>query len=286
MEVSKNCINIIKKYEGCKLQAYKCPAGVWTIGYGHTVGVKMGDLITQEQADVFLLSDIKKFEQKVEKYDRIYHFNQNEFDALVSFSFNIGNIDTLTANGTRGKQEIPKKMLLYVKANGVVLNGLKKRRKEEVELFNKESTPEQRVEGGVVKFSLKRDGKDKISENFKISEFKCKDGSDEILIDVDFVRTRLQKIRDYFGDSVIINSAYRTKEYNEKVGGAKNSYHVKGRAFDIVVRGKTVKEVAKYASSIGIKGVMQYPTFVHVDSRENKYWAKVENGKATSVSYF
>ena len=135
-------------------------------------------------------------------------------------------------------------------------------------------------------YSLKKDGDKSISDNFKIREFRCKDDSDKILIDVDFAKKFLQKIRDHFGAPVTINSAYRTATYNKKIGGATNSYHVKGQAFDIVVKGHTPLEVAKYAQKLGIKGIIQYNTFVHIDSRSKKYWARNNNGKVTVKSSF
>lgn len=134
MKASKQCIQLIKKYEGCRLTAYKCPAGVYTIGYGHTSGVTPGLHITQEQAEKFLLKDLERFEKAVSKYDH-YNFNQNEFDALVSFAFNVGGIRELTKNGYRSKEQIANAIPLYNKANGKVLSGLKKRREEERKLF-------------------------------------------------------------------------------------------------------------------------------------------------------
>ena len=135
-------------------------------------------------------------------------------------------------------------------------------------------------------YSLKKDGETSISKNFKVKEFRCKDGSDTILVDVDFVRNYLQMIREHFGVPVTINSAYRTSAHNTKVGGAKNSYHVKGQAFDIVVKGVTPAEVAKYAQKIGIPGIIQYNTFTHVDSRNGKYYARNNNGKVTKLNSF
>ena len=135
MKVSNNCIALIKQFEGCRLQAYKCPAGVWTIGFGHTAGVKEGMKISQAQAELFLLDDLQKYADRVNKYDSKYHWTQNEFDALVSFCYNIGNIDQLTANGTRSRQVIAEKMLLYNKGGGKVLAGLVRRRKAEYALF-------------------------------------------------------------------------------------------------------------------------------------------------------
>lgn len=142
-------------------------------------------------------------------------------------------------------------------------------------------------EGVMVKeYSLSRDGEMQIAKNFKVKEFRCKDGSDKILIDTDFVVNKLQKIRDHFGAPITINSAYRTKSYNKKVGGAKSSYHMKGQAFDIVVKGHTPLEVARFAESIGITGIIQYNTFVHVDSRATKYWARNDNGKVYKKDTF
>lgn len=134
MRTSQNGINLIKQFEGCRLEAYQCPACVWTIGYGHTSGVSKGMKITQRQADDFLQSDLIKFEKKVDKYSR-YNWNQNEFDAMVSFAYNLGSIDQLTGKGSRSKDVIAKKMLLYVNAGGKRLNGLVRRREAEQKLF-------------------------------------------------------------------------------------------------------------------------------------------------------
>lgn len=124
----------------------------------------------------------------------------------------------------------------------------------------------------VVKYSKSRQGNQSLSKNFKVKEFACKDGSDTIYIDNQLV-WYLQKIRDNYGKPVIINSAYRTSSYNKKVGGATNSYHMKGMAADIRISGVSPKTLASYAKSIGIKGVGTYKSFVHVDTRTYKsYW--------------
>lgn len=283
---------MIKSFESCRLDAYKCPAGVWTIGYGHTGNVQQGQRITAAQAEAFLKADLAKFEQHVGKYDSTYHWSQNEFDALVSFAYNVGSIDQLTARGTRGRAVIAEKILQYNKANGKVLNGLVRRRKEERALF---LTPCSKTPGsgtgeshrGIVEYSLKTDGGKQVSRNFKVREFRCKDGSDRLLVDVDFVTGKLQAIRDHFRTPVTINSAYRTAAYNASLNrSAKNSYHLQGRAFDIVVKGHTPLEVARYAQALGIPGIIQYNSFVHVDSRPTRYWARDNNGKVTVKSNF
>lgn len=138
----------------------------------------------------------------------------------------------------------------------------------------------------ITEYSLKKDGNVKISANFTVKEFACKDGTDSVLVDREFVADKLQKIRSHFKVPVTINSGYRTDSYNKKVGGAANSYHVKGQAYDIVVKGKTPAEVAAYAYSIGIPGIIQYNTFVHVDSRAEKYYARNDNGKVKEVRKF
>lgn len=110
-----------------------------------------------------------------------------------------------------------------------------------------------------------------ISEHFKANEFRCKDGSEEFLI-ADRLISILEDIRNHFKAPVIINSGYRTPSWNQKIGGTPNSYHCKGMAADIVVKGHTSKEVAEYASKImEAGGVIRYTNFTHIDVRENKY---------------
>lgn len=137
MKTGQEGISLIKKFEVCKLTAYRCPAGVPTIGYGHTAGVRMGQKITQAEAEEYLRQDLSRYEKNVEKYNSRYQWNQNEFDAMVSFAYNLGSIDKLTANGTRSKAVIAEKILLYNKAKGKTLAGLTRRRKAERELFLK-----------------------------------------------------------------------------------------------------------------------------------------------------
>ena len=135
MTTSEKGVKMIASFEGCRLTAYLDVAGVPTIGFGHTAGVKMGDVITKEQALHMLAKDLKKFEKHVNGYNKIYNFTQNEFDALVSFAYNIGNIKQLTASGTRSRTQIAAKMLLYVKAGGKRIPGLVNRRQKERNLF-------------------------------------------------------------------------------------------------------------------------------------------------------
>lgn len=136
MRTSERGISLIKKFEGCRTKAYLCPAGVWTIGYGHTgPEVVQGVVWSQEQADVALKRDLIRFETKVVDYDNIYHWNQNEFDALVSFAYNLGSIKNLTDFGKRSREEIISHWCLFCNAGGKTLPGLVRRREEELKLF-------------------------------------------------------------------------------------------------------------------------------------------------------
>ena len=139
MVVDEKGYNLIKQFEGLRLTAYRCPAGKWTIGYGHTKGVKKGMYISEAVATHFLIQDVQRVEPTINSYDGIYHWTQNEFDALASFAFNCGtgNLKKLLKYGQRTKSEIADAILLYNKANGRVLRGLVRRRKAERELFVK-----------------------------------------------------------------------------------------------------------------------------------------------------
>lgn len=151
MHINNEGLSIIKESEGLSLKAYKCPAGVWTIGYGHTGrDVKKGMVITEEKATDLLRSDIARFERDVSYYNKIYKFTSNEFSALVSFAYNIGSIAGLTKAGTRSKEQIANKMLEYCYASGKKLNGLYTRRQKERSLFLKKGN-EYKVTGDFVR---------------------------------------------------------------------------------------------------------------------------------------
>lgn len=144
MRTSEKGINLIISFEGFCGKATKAVSTekYYTIGYGHYCkDVNENDIITKSDAIELLKKDIKKFETKVMKYNSVYGFTQNEFDALVSFAYNVGNIDQLTARGTRTRKEIADAMLRYIKSGGTVLNGLRKRRVRERELFLNNSIP-------------------------------------------------------------------------------------------------------------------------------------------------
>lgn len=148
--ISDNCLALVKRWEGCYLTAYLDPVGVWTIGYGTTdadksitgTTIKRGLKISQATADEWLRESLnRKYLPKVLKYDSKYDFNQNQLDALVSFAYNIGSIDQLTANGTRSISQISAHIPAYNKAGGKVFTGLVRRRADEKALFDKVVKP-------------------------------------------------------------------------------------------------------------------------------------------------
>lgn len=120
-------------------------------------------------------------------------------------------------------------------------------------------------------YSKKKDGNTKLSKNFKVKEFACTDGSDPIFVDTELVNV-LQKIRDHFGKSVTITSAYRTPPRNKAVGGEEYSMHLYGCAADIKVAGIAPKSVVAYAEKllVGKGGIGTYSTFTHIDVRATK----------------
>lgn len=138
MQLSDNGARILKNFEGVKLTAYQCSAKKWTIGVGHTGKVDnkpvcKGMTITQEKCDELFKQDIKKFENYVNATK--LKLNQNQFDALVSFTFNLGKGCLQTLIKGRTLPQIADAILLYNKAGGKVVDGLVKRRKKERELF-------------------------------------------------------------------------------------------------------------------------------------------------------
>lgn len=139
MQISKDGLDLIKQFEGLYLKAYRCPAGVPTIGYGHTAGVAMGQAITQQQADDYLRRDVRQFERAVARLVSV-PLTQGQFDALVSFAFNLGEgalaqstlLRMLNAGDYAGAAA---QFDRWNKAGGRVLPGLVRRRAAERALF-------------------------------------------------------------------------------------------------------------------------------------------------------
>lgn len=139
MKTSNKGIELIKRHEGFRARAYRCPAGILTIGYGHTGGVKSGDVITEAQGEAYLRADLATAERAVNAAK--VPLSQNQFDALISFTFNVGvgnfNRSTLlrkirvNANDPTIANEFRK----WRNGGGKVLPGLVKRREDELKLY-------------------------------------------------------------------------------------------------------------------------------------------------------
>ena len=139
MKCSQEGLALIKKFEGCRLESYRCSANVLTIGYGHTGVVKETDTITQEEADELLEKDVLKFEEYVED-NVIVELDQSQFDALVAWTFNLGpgNLRESTMLKKLNDSDyasVPSEMKRWNKAGGKTLDGLIRRRNAEALLF-------------------------------------------------------------------------------------------------------------------------------------------------------
>ena len=140
MKTSEVGVELIKEFEGCKQVAYQDSVGVWTIGYGHTKDVYEGQLAIKKTIERWLQEDLEEFESYVSKLVKV-ELNQNQFDALVAWTFNLGptnlNESTMLRKLNYGDYEsVPDEMRRWNKAGGEVLNGLVRRRDAEANLFS------------------------------------------------------------------------------------------------------------------------------------------------------
>lgn len=139
MGISEEGKNLIKKFEGCELEAYRCAAGVWTIGYGHIKDVSRGMTITQSEADEMFNHEIKEYETYVNTAVTV-PLSQNQFDAIVSWVFNLGNGNLqastmLKVINSGDHAGVPAQIKRWNKAGGKVLDGLVRRREAEALLY-------------------------------------------------------------------------------------------------------------------------------------------------------
>ena len=139
MKASVDAYELIKQFEGLRLEAYLCPAGIWTIGYGHTSGVSPNSFITIQEADEYLHRDVAAIEMQLNKLN--LSLRQCQWDAIVSFVFNVG-IGNFKASTLLVKirinpddNSIIDEFLRWVYANGKVTRGLQKRRLTEMKLY-------------------------------------------------------------------------------------------------------------------------------------------------------
>lgn len=140
MKTSQKCIDLIKKFEGCALKAYLCPSKIPTIGYGHTMGVKLGQVITQAEAEKLLKIDLQIHENNVNSLLKV-PLTQNQFDALVCFEYNVGKGNLQTSGllrdiNTKNFANVPTQLRKWIYGSGKQkLQGLVNRREAEIALF-------------------------------------------------------------------------------------------------------------------------------------------------------
>ena len=139
MKIGNKGLEMIKHFEGLELNAYKCAAGVWTIGYGHTKGVQEGMVISEETANEMLVEELNEYENYINTLVTV-ELNQNQFDAMVSWVYNLGSSNlqasTLLKVLNAGNYEgVPEQIMRWNKAGGRVLEGLTRRRQAEADLF-------------------------------------------------------------------------------------------------------------------------------------------------------
>ncbi len=147
MKISQDGINLIKRFEGVRFKPYRCPAGLWTVGVGHLIGDgkqlpdSYNKTFTEREVDEILRQDLARFERGVTmQFPMSYRFTQGMFDALVSFSFNLG-LGTLQRSTVRSallrydKDKAGESLLKYCRAGGKILKGLQLRRQEEYKLL-------------------------------------------------------------------------------------------------------------------------------------------------------
>ena len=140
MKISQEGIALIKKFEGCELDAYQDAVGVWTIGYGHIKGVKEGMQITKAQAEEMLVEELNEYEGYINNMVTV-ELNQNQYDAMVSWVYNLGGgnlkASTLLRVLNQGEFDgVPAQIMRWNKAGGKVLEGLTRRRQAEADLFS------------------------------------------------------------------------------------------------------------------------------------------------------
>lgn len=139
MNISEEGKSLIKKFEGCVLNAYQCPAGKWTIGYGHIKGVKEGDTWSQSHAEYMLDVELEEYEGYINDLVNV-QLSQCQFDALVAWIYNLGPTNFRTSTLRKkllpeSMDDVPREIRRWNKANGKVLNGLVRRREAEALLF-------------------------------------------------------------------------------------------------------------------------------------------------------
>ena len=257
----KPALDLIKKWEGCRLEAYLCPANVPTIGYGHTgPDVRMGMTIRQDEAEAMLLNDLQRFAKAVD-FQINAPLNNNQRCALISFTFNVGTGALLdsTLRKRLNSGENPNKVAMeelprWNKGGGGVLQGLVNRRKDEVDLFVKGGQKE--APSPAQLFTPDKPWDFKITPNITYGELTLREEARR------FTRQQqcdtalelckyLEKVRTHFGGKpIVITSGHRPPAINASVGGSSKSEHLYNMdgvgAIDFYIAGVDIYKVQEY----------------------------------------
>lgn len=262
-------LRLIREFEGCRLEAYKCPAGVWTIGWGTTrlmdAPVRNGDKISQALADELLQNEVEHLfgPGVLQLLPMAKQWKPEQIAAIVSFAYNMGlgalEESTLRKRLLAGEEackvaqeELPK----WVHAGEAVLAGLVRRREAEVALFCDKHRLQSPLQQTSLRLTPQSPFSTKITPNIRLGEFAL-DQADRRFQQQHQIDTAttlanfMEKVRREFkGLPVIITSGYRPKAVNDAVGGAKNSEHLYScpneGAVDFYIEGAAIEQVQAY----------------------------------------
>jgi lysozyme len=323
MSINQAGLNLIKSFESLRLNAYKDPAGIWTVGYGHTGPDVYPELkISKADAERLLAEDLRESEEATQNLVTA-PLNDNQFAAVVSFAFNAGN-GALKGSTLRKKlnqkdykaaaDEFLKWVYTTIKGKKVALPGLARRREQERNLFLSRPVvlepmrmaispgpiivPESVIGAGSAD-QYDTDFANFIQSlglrNFKPYEFLVmghqhanpnsaafglnKKPPRELWSKIGPTARVLDRVRELLAAPIVTLSVYRSPGYNKKIGGAKNSEHMKFTAVDFLAKSNSgpaewasvvrqLRQSGMFKGGIGV-----YPSFVHVDTRDvNRDW--------------
>ena len=254
-------VALIKEFEGCHLNAYLCPARVWTIGYGTTAGVTQGDTITQDQAEQMLVREINRI---VERLRAVPHWNEmsaNQQSALISFAYNLGagfyggaGFETISKRlREKDWRRVPEALLLYRNPGSSFEAGLKRRRIAEGNLWVK-GLPE--IQQDTAKLSPQAPFTARITPHIQVGEFalgqEARRFQHQYQLDTAAeLAAFLERARGAFGGKpVVITSGYRPAAINRSVGGASGSEHLFNApnvgAVDWYIKGADIYKVQEW----------------------------------------
>lgn len=299
--VSDVGIELITRYEGFRSNAYLCPAGVWTIGYGSTRGVKQGDTITREAAIARFRKELLIYEKGVLDLLKT-PANQNQFDAMVSLAYNIGvgafnRSSVLRFHNQSIFGEAANSFLMWNKGGGQVLPGLVRRREEERKLYLTPDLSAPQMDAKRPPDEAPKPAPNRPKSPIAIPGIGVVDAYSEIVEGIPLfwyeavhyntstkqariptaaharniiaLAREVGKAREQIGKPFRVTSWYRPEPWNSRAGGASRSQHLEGKGIDIAVEGETGRSLAQKLSwwrgGMGI--YRSLPHIIHLDNR-------------------